>query len=127
MLLVVAHAKDARQDLRNACTRHPDAVVRRFGRAVLLAETELGAFLALYLRERHGPDVQLERTRPLDPSRTIPARVHDAVTTYANRTHPSTPYATIAARDDLPTTADLHETDLREPTRHGPNRHESDP
>lgn len=121
MLLVVAHAKDARQDLRNACTRHPEAVVRRFGRAVLLAETELGAFLALYLRERHGAAVQLERTRPLDPPRTIPARVHDAVITYANRTHPSIPYSTIAARDGLPTTADLHETELSEPSRHEPD------
>lgn len=126
MLLVVAHAKDARQDLRNACTRHPEAVVRRFGRAVLLAETGLGAFLALYLRERHGADVQLERTRPLDPSRTIPARVHDAVSTYANRAHPSTPYATIAARDGLPTTTDLHETDLRETTRHETTHYETD-
>ena len=112
MLLVVAHAKAARQDLRNACTRHPEAVVRRFGRAVLLAETELGAFLALSLRDRHGPDVQLERTRPLDAERTIPDRVREAVTAYTQRTHPNIPYATIAARDDLPTTADLHETDL---------------
>lgn len=112
MLLVVAHAKDARQDLRNACSRHPEVVVRRFGRAVLLAETELGAFLALHLRERHGGDVQLERTRPLDAPRAVPARVHDAVAAYADRAHPNIPYATIADRDDLPTTADLHETDL---------------
>lgn len=118
MLLVVAHAKAARQDLRNACTRHPESVVRRFGRAVLLTETELGAFLALSLHERHGADVQLERTRPLDPPRAIPDRVHEAVTAYADRAHPNIPYATIAARDDLPTTADLHGTDLREPYRH---------
>lgn len=112
MLLVVAYAKDARQDLRNACNRHPDAVVRRFGRAVLLAETELGAFLALALRERHGPDVQLERTRPLDAANAVPGRVHDAVAAYAARTHPNVPYATIAARDDLPTTRDLRDADL---------------
>lgn len=112
VLLVVAHAKTARQDLRNACTRHPEAVVRRFGRAVLLAETELGAFLALHLRERHGADVQLERTQPLDAPRTVPDRVHDAVAAYADRTHPNTPYATIADRENLPTTADLHESDL---------------
>jgi len=112
VLLVVAHATDARQDLRNACTRNPEAVVRRFGRAVLLAETELGAFLALHLHDRHGPDVQLERTQPLDVDRTIPARVHDAVDAYANRQHPNTPYATVAERDDLPSTDDLHATDL---------------
>lgn len=111
-MLVVAHAKDARQDLRNACTRNPEAVVRRFGRAVLLAETELGAFLALHLRARHGPDVQLERTRPLDVDRSIPTRVHDAVDAYANRQHPNTPYATLADRDGLPTTDDLQSTDL---------------
>lgn len=110
-MLVVAHTTDARQDLRNACTRHPEAVVRRFGRAVLLAETELGAFLALHLRSRHGADVQLEQTRPLDAT-GMPERVHDAVTAYADRAHPNTPYATIAARDGLPTTADLHERDL---------------
>lgn len=112
MLLVVAHAKDARQDLRNACRRHPEAVVRRLGRAVLLDETELGAFLALYLRTRHGHDVQLERTRPFDTASLFPDRVHEAVAAYSDRDHPNTPYATIAARDDLPTTTALHETDL---------------
>lgn len=111
MLLVVAHAKDARQDLRNACTRNPEAVVRRFGRAVLLDETELGAFLALGLRERHGPDVQLERTRPFDPT-VVPDRVREAVDAYVDRDHPNTPYATIADRDDLPPTSDLHDADL---------------
>lgn len=112
MLLVVAYSTDARQDLRNASRRHPEAVVRRFGRAVLLAETELGAFLALQLRARHEHDVQLERTRPLDTDNGIPDRVHDAVDAYTSRGHPNTPYATIAARDGLPTTAELHETDL---------------
>lgn len=112
VLLVVAHAKNARQDLRNACTRHPDAVVRRFGRAVLLDETELGAFLALHLHARHGPDVQLERTDPLDTENAVPDRVHDAVQAYAARSHPNTPYATIAARDDLPTARDLHDAEL---------------
>ncbi len=118
MLLVVAHAKDARQDLRNACTRNPEAVVRRFGRAVLLAETELGAFLALHLRERHGADVQLETTRPLDATQAVPDRVHDAVTAYTERSHPNTPYATVAKREGLPSTDELH--DARLPTADAP-------
>jgi hypothetical protein len=111
VLLVVAHTMNARQDLRNACTRHPEVVVRRFGRAVFLAETELGAFLALTLRDRHAGGVQVERTRPLDAS-DVPERVHDAVATFAARDHPNTPYATIAARDDLPSTDTLHDADL---------------
>lgn len=57
MLLVIAYSRAARQALRNRCNAHPETVVRRFGRAVCLAETELGAFLALRLRERYGGDV----------------------------------------------------------------------
>jgi hypothetical protein len=62
MLLVVTYSREARNSLRNVCRSHGTATVRRFGRAALLCETEFGAFLSLRLREKHGSDVQVERT-----------------------------------------------------------------
>lgn len=112
MLLVVTYSRAARQALRNACRVHESIVVRRFGRAVLLEETELGAFIALRLRERHGADVQLERTEPLNEFADVPERVRAAASAYEAREHPSTPYSAFAAASHHPTTADLRETEL---------------
>lgn len=97
MLLVVAHSGVARTTLRNVCRTHEDVVRQRFGRAALLAETELGAFLACRLRAKHGVDVQVERTAPFNEFRSVRTTVREAATAYERRDHPSTPYAKFAA------------------------------
>ncbi|MFC7167323.1 hypothetical protein [Halospeciosus flavus] len=112
MLLVIAYSRAARQALRNRCNAHPETVVRRFGRAVCLAETELGAFLALRLRERYGGDVQVERTRALNEFREVPERVRDAAVAYETRQHPNTPYTAFAAGTDHPDTDEMAEREL---------------
>jgi hypothetical protein len=102
MLLVVTYSQAARTTLRNTCRSHEDAIVRRFGRAALLAETELGALLALRLRAKHGGDVQIERTRPLNEFREVPDHVREAVAAYADRDSESTPYQKFAAGTEHP-------------------------
>lgn len=101
MLLVVTHSRAARRDLRNVCRAHGEAVVRRFGRAALLARTEFGAFQALRLREKHGLDVQVEQVEPFEP-RDAPERVREAAREYENRDQLSTPYGRFAAGRALP-------------------------
>lgn len=112
MLLVIGHSKAARQTLRNACRSHPDVTVRRFGRAALLAETHLGAFLACRLREKYGTEVEVERTRPLNEFEDVPEEVRAAARAYEARDHPSTPYAKFAAGTDHPDPEDLQGADL---------------
>lgn len=112
MLLVVTYSQAARTTLRNTCQSHERATVRRFGRAALLAETELGALLALRLREKHGDDVQIERTRPLNEFREVPDHVREAVDAYAERDHASTPYQKFAAGTDHPDPDALRGTEL---------------
>jgi len=102
MLLVATYSREARMSLRNVCRSHETAVVRRFGRAALLAGTEFGAFLALRLREKHGADVQIERTRPLNEYETVPDSVRTAAAAYESRDQPSTPYAKFAVGADHP-------------------------
>lgn len=102
MLLVVTYSRAARQTLRNACSAHEDAVVRRFGRAALFEATEFGAFLALRLRERHGEDVQVERTRPLNEFEDAPESVREAARAYEEEAHDNTPYGKFAAGTDHP-------------------------
>ena len=101
MLLVVTYTREARRDLRNVCRAHEETVVRQFGRAALLSGTELGAFQALRLREKHGLDVQLERVRPFEPE-DVPAHVREAATAYENRETDAIPYRQFAAGRDLP-------------------------
>jgi hypothetical protein len=112
VLLVVTYSQAARTTLRNICQSHERAIVRRFGRAALLAETELGALLALRLRTKHGDDVQIERTRPLNEFREVPDRVRDAVEAYADREHASTPYQKFAAGTEHPNPETLREREL---------------
>lgn len=112
MLLVVAYSREARTSLRNVVRTHEDVVVGRFGRAALLADTEFGAFHALRLRERHGGDVQVERTVPLNEFADVPERVREAVTAYADRDRPSTPYGKFAAGRDLPRPETLRDAEL---------------
>jgi len=86
--------------------------VRRFGRAALLEATEFGAFLAVRLREKHGQDVQLERTRPLNEYADVPGRVREAAAAYEDRASRSTPYAKFAVGTDYPSPDELRECAL---------------
>lgn len=112
MLLVVTYSQEARQTLRNICQAHEEVLVRRFGRAVLFEETEFGAFLALRLRAKHGHDVQIEQTRPLNEFEAVPERVRAAAQAYEDRDAASTPYQSFAARSDHPDPAELRNTEL---------------
>lgn len=112
MLLIATYSREARTSLRNACRSHDGVVVRRFGRAALLAETELGAFLALRLREKHAGDVQIERTRPLNEYEEVPDGVREAATAYESRDSPSTPYAKFAAGTDHPAPSAMRDREL---------------
>jgi hypothetical protein len=112
MILVVTFSRAARQALRNACRAHEDAVVRRFGRAALFEATAFGAFLGLRLRERHGGDVQVERTEPLNEFVDELADPRDAAEAYESRESPSTPYAKFAAGRDLPSKATMRDREL---------------
>ncbi|WP_423743583.1 hypothetical protein V5735_11125 (plasmid) [Haladaptatus sp. SPP-AMP-3] len=112
MLLIITYSSGARQTLRNICTTHEECVVRRFGRVALLRQTELGAFLALRLYEKHGADVQLERTEPLNEFRDVPDAVREAAKAYENRERPSTPYDKFAVGTDHPAPDSMRNADL---------------
>ena len=112
MLLVVTYSQAARQALRNACRTHEETVVRRFGRAALFEATAFGAFLALRLRAEHGLDVQIERTRPFEEREAVETDVRTAARAYADREHPSTPYAKFATGREHPSPAELREREL---------------
>jgi len=87
-------------------------VVRRFGRAALLVETEFAAFQALRLREKHGDDVQIERTRPFNEFEALDADVREAARAYEARDRPSVPYDAFAAGTDHPDPQRLRDADL---------------
>ena len=112
MLLVAAYSAGARTTLRNVCRTHEDAVHDRFGRAVLLAETELGAFLACRLRAKHGADVRVERTATFNEFAAVRPAVREAATAYEDRDRASTPYAKFAAGTDHPDPDAMAGTDL---------------
>jgi len=112
VLLVVTYARAARQSLRNVCDAHEDCVVRRFGRAALLRETEFGAFQALRLREKHGGDVQVERTTAFNEFSDAPDRVREAARAYEAREAASTPYAKFATGPEHPDPDALRDSEL---------------
>jgi len=112
LLLVVTYSRDARTTLRNVRRTHDATVVRELGRAALFEETELGAFLALRLREKHGDDVQIERTRPLNEFAAVPESIREAAAAYEDRETPSTPYAKFAAGTDYPDPGEMADRDL---------------
>jgi hypothetical protein len=112
MLLVATYSREARTSLRNVCRSHEETTVRRFGRAALLAETEFGAFLALRLREKHGADVQIQRTEPLNEYESVPESVRDAAAAYEAREQPSTPYARFANGTGHPDPAAMQSREL---------------
>jgi hypothetical protein len=112
LLLVVTYSRAARTTLRNVRRTHESAVVRELGRAALFEETELGAFLALRLRAKHGDDVQIERTRPFNEFEAVPAEVREAAAAYEQRDAPAVPYGTFAADTDLPSVDAMKGTQL---------------
>jgi len=112
VLLVITYSTGARQTLRNVCSHHEDAVVRRLGRAALVEETELGAFLALRLREKHGNDVQVARTRPFNEFRSVPEDVREAARAYERREAKATPYAKFAVGTDHPDPESMTDAEL---------------
>ncbi|WP_135364824.1 DUF7855 family protein [Halosimplex halophilum] len=112
MLLVVTYSRAARRTLRNICRTHEGAVVRRFGRVALLAETEFAAFQALRLREKHGGDVQIERTRPFNEYEAVDESVRAAAAAYEDRDRPALPYATFAEGSDYPDPERMRDAEL---------------
>lgn len=112
MLLVVTYSRAARTTLRNVCASHEGTVVRRFGRAALFRGTEFGAFLALRLREKHGDDVQIERTAPLNEYEDVPTRVREAAAAYEDRDAESTPYTAFANGRDHPAPEQMRDEEL---------------
>jgi len=112
VLLVVTYSRAARSSLRNVCRAHGGTVVRRFGRAALLESTHHGAFLALRLSEKHGADVQIERTEPLNEFEAVPAPVREAAAAYESRDAASTPYHRFADGTDHPDPEELRERRL---------------
>jgi len=106
MLLVVAHSRGARRDLRNVCRTHESCVVRRFGRVALLSATEFGAFQALRLQAKHGVDVQLERVRPFEPT-DVPDHIRSAARRYEDRSEPAVPYERFASGRELPSPSSM--------------------
>jgi len=114
VLLVVTYSRAARTTLRNVCRSHESTVVRRFGRAALLSGTEFGAFLALRLREKHGGDVQVERTTPLNEFEAVPDAVREAAVAYEERDTASVPYGKFAVGTDHPDPDAMRGSDLCE-------------
>lgn len=112
VLLVVTYSQAARESLRNVRRSHGEQVVRSFGRAALFEATELGAFLALRLREKHPEAVQVLRAERFNEFRSVPERVREAVRAYEARENESTPYAKFAAGTDHPAPDELADRDL---------------
>jgi hypothetical protein len=112
VLLVVTYSQAARTSLRNVVRTHEESVVRRFGRAALLEETEHGAFLALRLREKHPDDVQIESTEPFNEFRQVSETVREAASAYENRADQNTPYQKFAAGSSHPSPGRLKRREL---------------
>ena len=112
MFLVITYSTSARETLRNVCRAHEDAVVRRFGRAALFDRTEFGAFCALRLRAKHGGDVQVERTEPLNEFEPTYERVRAAAEAYERRDSPYTPYERFATGTEHPSPGEMRAREL---------------
>ncbi|MFC7155810.1 hypothetical protein ACFQPA_10120 [Halomarina halobia] len=112
MLLVIAYSRAARGSLRNVHRAHEGSVVRRFGRVALFEATELGAFLALRLREKHPGEVQLSRVEPFNEFDAVPERVREAAHAYERRADPNVPYAKFAVGTDHPAPEELADREL---------------
>jgi len=106
VLLVVTYSRAARRTLRNVCSAHEESVVRQFGRAAMFEATELSAFHALRMQEKHGLDVEIDRVERFEPA-SVPESVRDAATAYENRDTPSLPYRQFASGRDHPDPASM--------------------
>ncbi|WP_254766093.1 hypothetical protein [Salinilacihabitans rarus] len=113
--LVVADSPKARETLRNVCNAYEEAIVRRFGRAVVVEATEFGAFLAFRLREKHGGSVRLRRVRPVEADRPDYRRARDAAAAFEARENESTPYPKFAAGTDYPSPEEMRDRPLGRP------------
>lgn len=98
--------------MRNTCRTHEETVVRRFGRAALLRETEFGALLACRLRAKHGTDVQIERTATFNEFADVRPAVREAAHAYEDRETTATPYDKFAAGTEHPLPSELRESEL---------------
>ncbi|MGM0605139.1 MAG: hypothetical protein ACQETB_05650 [Halobacteriota archaeon] len=107
MLLVVAYAKRAREDLRNTCRRYESEVVDTHGRIALFEETELAAFLLLRLRTKHGDAIQVQETQTFNEFERVPERIIEAVQEYERRQNKYTPYHAFASATDFPSLEEL--------------------
>ncbi|MFC6837239.1 DUF7855 family protein [Halomarina ordinaria] len=112
MLLVIAHSRAARGSLRNVHRAHEECVVQRFGRVALFEPTELAAFHALRLREKHPGSVELSWVAPFNEFDAVPERVRRAARAYEARERRSLPYAAFAAGSDHPDPEALAGRDL---------------
>lgn len=109
---MVTYSQSARTALRNVCRAHEGTIVRRFGRAALFEPTELGAFLALRLREKYPEDVQVEQTRPLNEFEEVPSGVREAARAYEDRDQPHTPYERFARGTTHPDPSTMQRREL---------------
>jgi hypothetical protein len=112
MLLVIAHSQHARGSLRNVCRAHEESVVRQSGRVALLGETEFGAFQTLRLREKHGDDIQVERTETFNEFSAVRPAVREAARAYESRETPAVPYERFATGRSLPDPETMKGTEL---------------
>lgn len=112
VLLVISYSRGARQSLRNICRAHEDCVVRQFGRVALFEETEFGAFQVLRLWEKHGEEIQIERTQPFNEFVAVRPAVREAATAYEERETPSLPYEAFASDTDLPSPDAMKQNEL---------------
>lgn len=112
MLLVIAYSRPARRSLRNVCRAHEETVVGQFGRVALLEATEFGAFQALRLREKHGEEIQLERTVPFNEFESVRPAVREAARAYEARGTPSLPYRQFVSGGDYPEPSEMKEREL---------------
>ncbi len=94
------------------CQSHDETVVRRLGRAALFESTQFGAFLALRLRERYGPAVQVEQTRPFNEFEELPETVRKAAHEYEQHATAHTPYQKFAAGRVYPGPETLKQREL---------------
>jgi hypothetical protein len=64
------------------------------------------------LREKHGADVQVERTDPFNEFEALDEGVREAARAYENRETAAVPYESFAAGTDHPDPGDLRNSDL---------------
>jgi hypothetical protein len=64
------------------------------------------------VREKHGDDVQIERTRPFNEFEALDDEVREAARAYEERDRPPLPYEAFAAETEHPSPERMRNTDL---------------